>query len=91
MKIKKKLFYFFFELLPFHIWALKTCNQDISKIIIAGSFKHGHLVEDGENKKTVSYFFELLPFVNVGIENFNKDNSKHFKASSFKLCQLITG
>ena len=30
------------------IWALKNCNQDISKIIIASSFKHGQLTEDDE-------------------------------------------
>ena len=28
------------------IWALETCSQDISKLIIASSFKHGQLVED---------------------------------------------
>ena len=28
------------------LWALKTCNQDISKINIASSFKHGQLTED---------------------------------------------
>ena len=30
------------------IWPLKTCNQDISKIIIANSFKLGQLTEDDE-------------------------------------------
>ena len=31
------------------IWALETCNQDnISKIILASSFKNGQLVEDDE-------------------------------------------
>ena len=28
------------------IWALKTCHQDISKIVIASGFKHGQLTED---------------------------------------------
>ena len=28
------------------IWVLKTCNQDISKIIEASSFKNGQLTED---------------------------------------------
>ena len=36
----------FFELLPFANLGIE--NQDISKIIIASSFKHGQLVEDGE-------------------------------------------
>ena len=48
MKIKKKLFDFCACYLPLQIWALKTCDQDISKIIIASSFKHGQLTEDDE-------------------------------------------
>ena len=32
--------------LPLQLWALETCNNDISKIIIASSFKHGQLVDD---------------------------------------------
>ena len=47
MKIKKKVI-IFFELLPFANMTLKTCHQDISKIIIASSFKHGQLTEDDE-------------------------------------------
>ena len=30
------------------VWALKTCNQDILKIIKASSFKDGQLTEDDE-------------------------------------------
>ena len=33
---------------PLHIWALKTCNQDILKTIIARNFKLGQLIEDDE-------------------------------------------
>ena len=29
-------------------WAMKTYNQDISKIIIAGGFNNGQLTEDNE-------------------------------------------
>ena len=43
MKIKKKVF-FFLRYCPLQIWSLKTCHQDISKIIVAR--KHGQLVED---------------------------------------------
>ena len=45
--MKKKLF-FFFSYRPLQIWPLKTCSQDISKIGIAISFKHGQLTEDDE-------------------------------------------
>ena len=31
---------------PLQIWALKFFNQNISKIIIASSYKHGQLKED---------------------------------------------
>ena len=40
--------FIFFELFHLQILASKTCHQDISKIIVAWSFKHGQLVEDGE-------------------------------------------
>ena len=46
VKIKKKTVFYFFSYCPLQIWVLKTWNQDISKIIIASSFKHGQLVED---------------------------------------------
>ena len=38
---------FFSSYCPLQILALKTCH-DISKIIVARSFKHGQLVEDDE-------------------------------------------
>ena len=44
----KKLLCCFLELLTLQIWALKTCNQNISKIIIANSLKLGQLIEDDE-------------------------------------------
>ena len=47
MKILEKILYFL-SYLPLQIWAIKTCNQDISKMIIASSFKHGQLVEDDD-------------------------------------------
>ena len=33
---------------PLQIWTLKICNHDISKTIIATSFKLGQLIEDDE-------------------------------------------
>ena len=47
MKIKKKYFTFSSNS-PLQILALKNCNQDISKIITASSFKHGQLAENDE-------------------------------------------
>ena len=48
MKMLYKLFYFFSNYLPLQIWTLKICHHDISKIIIARSFKLGQLIEDDE-------------------------------------------
>ena len=45
VKIKKNYFSFY-DLLTFSNLGIETCNQDISKIIIASSFKRGQLVED---------------------------------------------
>ena len=44
----KKSYFIFFELSPLQIWTLKICIHDISKTIIARSFKLGQLVEDDE-------------------------------------------
>ena len=44
----KKVILLFFRYCLKQIWILEICNQDISKIIIASSFKHGQLVEDNE-------------------------------------------
>ena len=44
----KKSFTTFLSYCPLRIWALETCTQDISKIIITSSFKRGQLVEDDE-------------------------------------------
>ena len=48
MKNLKKSYFIFFELLPFANLVIETCHQDISKFIVARSFKHGQLVEDDE-------------------------------------------
>ena len=45
---KKEAILLFSSYCHLQIWAFETCNQDISKIIIASSFKHGQLVEDDE-------------------------------------------
>ena len=50
----------FLSYCPLQIWAIKTCNQKISKIIIASSFKHGQLVED--DKKITWCTFEKKNF-----------------------------
>ena len=42
----KKMFYF--NYLSLQILTLKICNRDISKTIIARSFKLGQLIEDDE-------------------------------------------
>ena len=44
--LKKAILYL--NYLPLHIWTLKICNHDISKTIIARSFKLGQLIEDDE-------------------------------------------
>ena len=38
----------FSNYLPLQMWTLKICNHDISKIVIARSFKLGQLIEDDE-------------------------------------------
>ena len=48
MKILKKVILFFSNYLPLQIWTLKICIHDISKTIIARSFKLSQLIEDGE-------------------------------------------
>ena len=48
MKTKKNIYFIFLSYCPLQILALKTCHQDISKIIVARSFKNGQLVEDDE-------------------------------------------
>ena len=82
------------------IWALKTCNQDIWKIIIASSFKHGQLTDDdetmsrlpGENfKKKLSYFLSYCPLQMMALTTCSQDISKTITASSLKPCQLTEG
>ena len=76
---------------PLKILALKTCNQGISKIIIASSFTLGHLINDNEKitcwkiKKNV-FFFCFCFFVfffgggGGGIKTCNQDISKRLQA-----------
>ena len=45
-EIIKKVILFFSNNLPLQIWTLKICNHDISKRIIARSFKLGQVIED---------------------------------------------
>ena len=44
--LKKKVILFLLNDLPLQIWTLKICNHDISKSILARSFKLGQLIED---------------------------------------------
>ena len=44
----KKIIIVFSYYRPLQIWTLKICNHDISKTIIARSFKLGQLIEDDE-------------------------------------------
>ena len=46
--LNKKFFFFFSNYCPLQNWPLKICNQDISKTVIARSFKLGQLIEDDE-------------------------------------------
>ena len=46
MKIKKKSFFFFFEISPFSDLDFENCIYDISKTITARSFKLCQLIED---------------------------------------------
>ena len=46
--LKKNLIIYFLSYFALQFWPLETCNQDISKIIIARSFKLGQLIQDGE-------------------------------------------
>ena len=48
MKIKKKNILVFSSYHPLQIWTLKICYHDISKTIIARSFKLDQLKEDDE-------------------------------------------
>ena len=54
---------------------MKFCIQDISKRIIARSFKLGQLKEDNEwitwlnLRKMLLFFLEILLFANLDIEN----------------------
>ena len=47
-EIKKKKLFIFSSYCPLKILPLKTCNPDISKIIMAGSFKFDQQIQDGE-------------------------------------------
>ena len=61
---------------------MKLCNQDISKTIIARSFKLGQLIEDNV-KMHCCNFKKQCYYI------YNKSSSKIISASSFKFGQLI--
>ena len=74
MKIKKSCFIFSNDL-PLQIWTLNICNCDISKTIIARSFKFGELIKDDKQitwlkfiKKNI-FFSEFSPFADLDFEN----------------------
>ena len=46
--LKKNSYFTFLSYYPLRIWALETCNQAISKYIMASSFKNLQFVEDDE-------------------------------------------
>ena len=46
--LKKSYFFFFSNYLPLQIWAMKICNNDISKSVTARSFKFRQLIENDE-------------------------------------------
>ena len=48
VKIKKKVILLFSSYCPLQIWTLKTCNEDISKTVIASGLKFGQLIEEYE-------------------------------------------
>ena len=48
MKILRKVILFLSKYLPLQIWTMTICSHDISKTIIARSFKLGQLIEDDE-------------------------------------------
>ena len=77
---------FFQSYCPSQILALKTCNQNISKTIIASSFKLGQLIEDDE--KITIVFLSFCPSQILAIKTCNQDIEKNIIASSFKRGQL---
>ena len=92
-KSKKKLC-FCSNYLPLQIWTLKFCNHDISKAIIARSFKIGQLIEDDEeiniwrkSKKSYYVFFSSnhLPLQIWTLKICYHDIMKTIAAVSFKL------
>ena len=69
------------------IWKLKNYIQDISKIIIASSFKHGRLTEDdsrlpGETFLRKLFFSSYCPLQIWALKICNQDISKLIIASS---------
>ena len=75
---------------------MKFYNPDISKILIARSFKPGQLIGDNEwinqlvkvlSKKKL--FLSYFPLPVWPLNTYNKDISKNITASSLKLGQVI--
>ena len=93
MKIKKKKVILFFRVIALCKFGhLKTCHQDISKNIVARSFKHGQLVEDLVKIKKKSYFifFRVIALCKFGhLKTCHQDISKIIVARSFKHGQLV--
>ena len=70
--LKKSYFIFFMNYLPLQIWTLKICYHDISKTIIARSFKLGQLIEDDEeiidkNVNKSLFFFRIISICRFGL------------------------
>ena len=71
MKFKKKSYFIFSSYCPLQICPLKTCNPDISKIImVARSFTFGQRIQDGESDKLMvggivfhkhNFYFFFIP------------------------------
>ena len=84
---------FFSSYFPLKILALKTCNKDISKIIIASSFKRGQMMMSrlpAENCLKAFYFSNVIALCKfLALKTCNPGIAKFTIARSFILGQLI--
>ena len=85
MSILQKVILFFLSYCPLQILTLKTCNKDISKIIIASSFKRGQLIDYLVIIKKKVVVFSYCPLQTWALKTCNKDISKHIKLSASNL------
>ena len=65
-KNTNRSYFFFSSYCPLQILVLQTCNKNISKTVIASSFKHGQLIEDNDYylikiKHKLFYFMSYCP------------------------------